>query len=193
MQIVMTDRPIKGLLKSKLFLFWLSSLLYGLILFLIPPVSLADPLPKSTLSNDIETFQLGCPNNHQRNTIEMNQCSMTIVNQLKAIEGKYVQAIYTRINSDYKDDPETLNELLVYIDEENKAWDDLINAASESTYTYWKGGTIRGVMGSGRKINLMKYRIHNQWQSWLTYMDSSPAVLPEPLFIDVDADHSAPE
>lgn len=38
-------------------------------------------------------------------------------------------------------------------------------------------------MSTGRKIELIKYRIHNQWISWLTSMGSSePDILPEPLF-----------
>lgn len=37
-------------------------------------------------------------------------------------------------------------------------------------------------MSTGRKIELIKYRIHNQWNNWLTYIDSTPAILPEPLF-----------
>lgn len=94
--------------------------------------------------------------NRNATTKVMNQCSMTVINQLKTIETKYINAIYTRINNDYKDDSENLNELLTYFDKENKAWEELINATSTSTYIYWQGGTIRGVMRSGRKIELIK-------------------------------------
>lgn len=158
-------------------------IMMGIMLMLSYSVQ-AQALPTSTIKNNIATYELSCPNNAQRTTLEMNQCSITVVQQLLAIQEHYIAAIYTRINTEYKDSPELGEELLTSFDKENKAWDELINASSSATYTYWQGGTIRGVKGLGRKITLIKYRIHNQWANWLTYMDSTPSILPEPLFID---------
>ena len=159
----------------------------GLTIFTIPFLLQAEELPPSTIKNNMAIYELSCPNNDQRTTLEMNQCSMKIVTQLQAIQKKYILAIYTRIDDAYKDEPEFAKKLLVSFDKENKAWDELDKASSAATYTYWEDGTIRGVMGLGRKIALIKYRIHNQWSNWLTYMDSTPAILPEPIFIDKES------
>lgn len=112
----------------------------------------------------------------------MDKCGVTMINQLKTVQEKYIAAIQHKIQTDYKDDPAILKETIEAFDKENIAWDTLINAASDATYSYWQQGTIRGVMNTGRKIELIKYRIHNQWNNWLTYIDSTPAILPEPLF-----------
>lgn len=44
----------------------------------------------------------------------------------------------------------------------------------------WKEGTIRTVMSLDCSIELTDRRTHDIWRNWLTYMDSTPPVLPEP-------------
>ncbi|MDE0552455.1 hypothetical protein OU793_24315, partial [Vibrio sp. VP6] len=50
----------------------------------------------------------------------------------------------------------------------------------DSVYTQWRDGTIRGVMAISCKTKLTKQRTHELWENFLTYMDSTPPVLPEP-------------
>ena len=44
----------------------------------------------------------------------------------------------------------------------------------------WKEGTIRGVMALDCRIAMTDRRTRTIWRNWLTYMDSTPPVLPEP-------------
>jgi len=60
------------------------------------------------------------------------------------------------------------------------AWHAYRKAYCDAIYQMWSGGTIRGVMFSGCMIQLTKQRTHQIWEDYLTYMDSSPPVLPEP-------------
>lgn len=142
----------------------------------------AEALPRNYI-NQTQTFVLECPNNPQHTTYDMDTCNGTIINQLKAVQEKYIAAIQHEIQSQYQNDPALLKETMDAFDKENKTWNMLLDATADATFSYWQQGTIRGVMSTGRKIELMKYRIHNQWKNWLTSMSlSEPALLPEPLF-----------
>ncbi|MBP2199098.1 lysozyme inhibitor LprI family protein [Pantoea cypripedii] len=138
------------------------------------------PLPSSVLKDNTETFEIACPDNPQQTTIDMNDCMSTKRDAAKSVEEKYLNTARQRISA--KQDNQTLNAF----EAENNAWDILINTASHATGVEWQGGTIRGVKATDREIALIELRIHNQWQNWLRYEDSTPPVLPEPLFHNVE-------
>lgn len=133
-------------------------------------------LPNSVLKNGTEIFDITCPGNPQQTTIDLNDCIGDKINAAKSVEMKYTNTARQRISAD--DDKETLDAF----EAENKAWDALIDAASHATDVEWRGGTIRGVKAADRELYLIELRVHNQWQNWLRYEDSTPPVLPEPLF-----------
>ncbi|MCZ3381011.1 lysozyme inhibitor LprI family protein [Kosakonia sp. SOY2] len=138
------------------------------------------PLPSSVMKDNAETFEIACPDNPQQTTIDMNDCMGTKRDAVKSVEAKYVSAARQRIVA--TQDEQTLNAF----EAENKAWDILIDTASHATGVEWQGGTIRGVEATDREIALIEFRIHNQWQNWLRYEDSTPPILPEPLFKNVE-------
>ncbi|MGK3112218.1 lysozyme inhibitor LprI family protein [Candidatus Pantoea formicae] len=138
------------------------------------------PLPSSVLKDNAETFEIACPDNPQQTTIDMNDCISTKRDAVKSVEAKYISTARQRI-VETKD-----NQTLDAFEAENKAWDNLIATASQATYAEWQGGTIRGVKSTDREIKLIELRIHNQWQNWLRYEDSTPPLLPEPLFHNVE-------
>ncbi|MDO8825661.1 lysozyme inhibitor LprI family protein [Methylophaga sp.] len=49
-----------------------------------------------------------------------------------------------------------------------------------SIYDIWSDGTIRSIMGLNCSIRMTQLRTHQIWHSYLTYMDNSPPLLPEP-------------
>ncbi|WP_083835117.1 lysozyme inhibitor LprI family protein [Alishewanella jeotgali] len=49
-----------------------------------------------------------------------------------------------------------------------------------SVYMQWRDGSIRGVMAFSCKTQLTKQRSHDIWKNFLSYMDGTPAILPEP-------------
>ncbi|TEW42685.1 lysozyme inhibitor LprI family protein [Psychromonas algicola] len=71
-------------------------------------------------------------------------------------------------------------ELIKSIEVAQKAWTNYANAHCDAIYTQWRGGTIRGLMSLSCKTKVTKQRTHEIWANFLTYMDSTPAVLPEP-------------
>lgn len=138
------------------------------------------PLPGSVLKDNSETFEIACPDNPQQTTIDMNDCLGAKRGAVESVEAKYVSTARQRILA--TQDNQTLNAF----EAENKAWDMLIDTASHATGVEWQGGTIRGIKATNREIALIELRIHNQWQNWLRYEDSTPPVLPEPLFHNVE-------
>src|SRR5690606_41644836 len=58
---------------------------------------------------------------------------------------------------------------------------DYANAHCGTIYTMWREGTIRGVMSISCKTKLIRKRTHELWSDFLTYMDSTEPVLPEPV------------
>lgn len=72
------------------------------------------------------------------------------------------------------------SELIKSIDIAQKSWSLYAEAHCDSIYTMWREGTIRGVMHLSCKTKITKLRTHEIWENFLTYMDSTPPVLPEP-------------
>lgn len=114
--------------------------------------------------------------------MDMNVCYGEMKAQVEAIKNKYLTAARKRIAGGNDKPAGQVRKELDAFDAENKAWDSLEEKASTATFTFWEGGTIRGVMGADREIRLIELRIHNQWENWLQYEDSTPALLPEPKF-----------
>lgn len=139
-------------------------------------------LPVSRMDNGVETFRIGCPGNPQRTTIDMNMCYAEMKTQVKKINNKYLMAARERIVGAGYESADLISKKLDAYDAENEAWDLLEEKASAATFSFWEGGSIRGVKGAEREIRLIELRIHNQWENWLQYEDSTPAILPEPKF-----------
>lgn len=72
------------------------------------------------------------------------------------------------------------SKLTMSINTAQKAWLIYIEAHCDSIYTKWREGTIRGVMHLNCKTKTTKQRTHDIWLHFLTYMDSTSPVLPEP-------------
>ncbi len=71
-------------------------------------------------------------------------------------------------------------ELIKSIEDAQKAWLSYSDAHCESIYTKWREGAIRGAMHLSCKTKSTKMRTHEIWLNFLTYMDSTQLVLPEP-------------
>ncbi|WP_158770130.1 lysozyme inhibitor LprI family protein [Paraglaciecola sp. L1A13] len=113
---------------------------------------------------------LDCDN--AMNTLQINQCAFI---KLESTEGeltKYLEASF----SHNADDPELIKSIKVA----QKDWQSYMSSHCDSVYTQWRGGSIRGVMAISCKTKLTKQRTHEIWSNFLTYMDSTPPVLPEP-------------
>ncbi|WP_086967819.1 lysozyme inhibitor LprI family protein [Vibrio coralliirubri] len=106
------------------------------------------------------------------NTIEINQCAAIELETAQAELDKYLAASFEHNAYDA--------ELVASIKKAQESWLAYMTAHCDSVYTQWRDGSIRGVMALSCKTTLTKQRTHEVWINFLTYMDSTPPVLPEP-------------
>lgn len=132
--------------------------------YLIAGVAL---LSSSTLS---ASAGIDCQN--ARTTIDINQCAAIELESAQAQLAEYLQASFEH----HADDPE----LVAAIKAAQKDWQAYLAAHCDAVYTQWRDGTIRGVMSLSCKTQLTQQRTHEIWANFLTYMDQSTPVLPEP-------------
>lgn len=105
-------------------------------------------------------------------TMDTNQCAAMDLRVADDEMHKYLKTSYQ--HNDYD------SELIEAIKLAQKDWEAYMKSHCDSVYTQWRDGTIRGVMAISCKTKLTKQRTHEIWENFLTYMDSTPPVLPEP-------------
>ena len=105
-------------------------------------------------------------------TLDINQCAAIDLKAAGAEMHQYLEKSYQ--HNDYD------SELIEAIKLAQKDWEAYMKSHCDSVYTQWRDGTIRGVMAISCKTKLTKQRTHEIWENFLTYMDSTPPVLPEP-------------
>ncbi|MEZ8023849.1 lysozyme inhibitor LprI family protein [Vibrio sp. 1F255] len=106
------------------------------------------------------------------NTIEINHCAAIELESAQAELDKYLAASFEHNAYDAQ--------LVASIKKAQESWQAYMTAHCDSVYTQWRDGSIRGVMALSCKTTLTKQRTHEVWANFLTYMDSTPPVLPEP-------------
>ncbi len=73
------------------------------------------------------------------------------------------------------------DELIVEsIDKAQQSWLTYRKDHCSTTYNIWRDGTIRSIEGLNCSIRMTRLRTHLIWQSYLTYRDGTPPLLPEP-------------
>jgi uncharacterized protein YecT (DUF1311 family) len=117
-------------------------------------------------------------------TQDMNQCYSERSDKADAKLARYVAAARARLKQEAAaadhSDPGTARAERGFETAE-QAWASYRDAECGAVYDYWSGGTIRGVESLDCRIRLTRLHTHTIWRLWLTYMDSTPPLLPEPV------------
>lgn len=61
-----------------------------------------------------------------------------------------------------------------------RAWIRYRDAECDAVWEYWSKGSIRGSFSAQCRIRLTHDRTMAIWSNWLTYVDSTPPLLPRP-------------
>ena len=123
-----------------------------------------------TFSVNASDQEVDC--NKAISTIEINYClGKELEIQTKKME-HYLNESFKHNSHD--------SELVESIKAAQKLWDEYSSAHCDSIYTMWREGSIRNTMAITCQTKLTKKRTHEIWENFLTYMDSTPPVLPEP-------------
>ncbi|MFZ6645109.1 lysozyme inhibitor LprI family protein [Undibacterium sp. TJN25] len=107
-----------------------------------------------------------------KDDIEDRQCMSAEVDKADEKLAKYIEAAKARIAED-----QTIE---LSLDVAQKAWLSYRSAQCGDVYTYWLRGTYRYRVSLQCMIDLTQERTHDIWSAYLTYVDSTPATLPEP-------------
>jgi uncharacterized protein YecT (DUF1311 family) len=118
----------------------------------------------------VHAEEIDCEN--AMTTYEMNVCASR---EMEAADTE-LDTYLTKAKQKYSEE-KTIVELLV---KSQEAWLAYRKVYCEGIYEMWSSGTIRGVMYGGCMVQLTKQRTHQIWEDYLTYMDSTPPLLPEP-------------
>ncbi|MFV8460924.1 lysozyme inhibitor LprI family protein [Vibrio campbellii] len=110
------------------------------------------------------------------NTLEINHCAVLELEFAQVELEKHLAASFEHNAEDA--------ELVGAIKGAQDSWQAYMTAYCDSIYTQWRDGSIRGLMALSCKTKLTKQRTHEVWENFLTYMDSTPPVLPEPKLMD---------
>ncbi|MCC2975423.1 DUF1311 domain-containing protein [Sphingomonas sp. PL-96] len=107
-------------------------------------------------------------------TPSINACASAEFDAADAELNRYYQAAMRRLRSE--GEGEAAKELV----KAQRAWIQYRDAECGAVYQNWSGGSIRTLMGISCQTRLTKLRTHVIWSHWLTYMDSTPPILPRP-------------
>lgn len=117
-----------------------------------------------------EEYALDC--DHAKTTIDMNECAALELNGEQEKLNHYLEASLKHYENDLK--------LVQAIQTSQKDWETYLSSHCSAIYTQWRDGSIRSMMSLSCKIKLTKQRTHEIWESYLTFMDSTPPILEEP-------------
>ncbi|HLZ76236.1 lysozyme inhibitor LprI family protein [Phenylobacterium sp.] len=122
----------------------------------------------------------GCPG---ETTLEINACFGERLQRADAELARYAAAARSRLKREAATAPPgdtSAAKALGGFQASERAWSAYRDAECGAVYDNWSAGTIRTVEDLACRIGLTRLRTHTVWENWLTYMDSTPPVLPEP-------------
>lgn len=106
------------------------------------------------------------------NTYEIGVCMAEQLEQQEVELQHYLAEARAR----YADDVVVIES----IEKAQQSWLAYRQEQCSSIYNIWRDGTIRSIMGYSCSTRMTQLRTHQIWHSYLTYMDSTPPLLPEP-------------
>jgi len=111
------------------------------------------------------------------NTIEINYCAKVKLDKAEAEMQRYLAKSIAQYTTD-------LN-IVESINIAQSAWQSYSQSQCNSVFTLFRDGSMRVVMTLSCRTKLTQQRTHELWSQYLTYMDSSEPVLPEPSTSDL--------
>jgi uncharacterized protein YecT (DUF1311 family) len=103
---------------------------------------------------------------------EEARCMAGEVDKANKKLSSYLQAAKSRLQ---QEDDNKLD-----LDATQRAWENYRSAHCDDVYTYWASGSIRYRQSAQCQLDLTLTRTRDVWQAYLTFADSTPALLPAP-------------
>ena len=113
-------------------------------------------------------------------TLDINQFLIAEAASADAERVRYFQAAQTRLKQEAQPSDAAAAAMPAEIGKVEAAWTAYLDLECGAVLDYWSAGTIRVMMEESCYIDLTRQHTHTLWSEWLTYMDSTPPILPEP-------------
>lgn len=107
-----------------------------------------------------------------KNTVEDTKCMSAEIDKADKTLREYLDAAKERIS---RDKITGLN-----LDATQAEWSRYRTLHCGDVYQFWADGTYRYRASAQCQIDLARTRTHDIWAAYLTFVDSTPALLPEP-------------
>ena len=117
------------------------------------------------------------------NTREINECMSERLGALEGVMSRYVTAARDRLKANERETAPGLGSVgdaLPKFEEAQRTWLRYRDTECSAVYDYYSPGSIRNMQALACKMALTRERTHAIWTAWLSNLDSSPPVLPEP-------------
>lgn len=116
-----------------------------------------------------------------QNTIKVNECGAEALSRDREQMGRYLEAALTKVSKDLEEgDNRESGGWTEEVVASQQAFEDYADKACQAVYTLWQSGTIRNIRALECQRRLVLDRTHHLWREYLTFMDSTEPVLPEP-------------
>ncbi|MCQ8240341.1 lysozyme inhibitor LprI family protein [Rhizosaccharibacter radicis] len=109
-------------------------------------------------------------------TDEIESCRQTEQQGLDVALARYERTAMKRMKEGRPGDHAVLTRFEAF----RQAWLRYRDAECDAVYEQWSDGSIRGIEAQVCRRRLTQDRMHEIWADWLTYMDSTPSILPKP-------------
>lgn len=122
--------------------------------------------------------------NPRGTTPEVNACFIADLAREEARMERYLETAATRA---YRLDDESApydyarTQQRAWLNASQTAWRAYVDTRCPGVFDQWRGVTIRTVKELTCRIETTRQRTHDIWSDHLTYQDSSPPILPEPV------------
>lgn len=117
-------------------------------------------------------------------TIEVNACIGRDLDLEQERMNLYLETAFAVLREEATGAGEGLDEadaLIAEIQDGQTKWQAYADKACAAVYTRWQSGTIRVAMALDCQIELTRQRTHHLWSEYLSFQDSTPPILPEPV------------
>jgi uncharacterized protein len=116
-------------------------------------------------------------------TPEVDACEEEYAHRADKELARYLAVARKRIVDEAVDElnSQTSKTTLAAFDASEQAWELYRKAECNAVYDHWIEGTIRGFMYGACMQSVTKSRTEQIWSEWLTFMDSTPPLLPKPV------------
>ena len=122
------------------------------------------------------------------NTLELNACAAEDLEREEARMRRYFDTAMDRARADDREaaapGPPPQGE--AWLRASQTAWASYSEIRCQGVLDQWKGGSIRTLMYLACKTEAARQRSHDIWTDYLTFADSTPPVLPEPVMTVAD-------